>query len=399
MFEGLPQPFQSNKSVNETNRAGAGPVKKSPKTSGKKKTNARGTNTPKAKSKARSTSSLRNNFNHQNSITKSAKSKTGPKDDIEKSFEIDYKLYDMEHFESDDNDDDRIISSPTSSSPSSSTASLNELNPEFNRKNRASDSDELYTKSIQSIHLDSGSMHNLLVVDGQSTAREQNSAAENEKAAIQQIKDKFFAIYERFDNLIKVQERNTHREPDETQLDQINGQKADFLNEIEKELDENIKFSQISSDPEMIKQLKEIHDRIQKSKQPVDDEDTEPRQVSSLSKRTNSRQGSERAENSIKSGADIREIYELIESFGQRNSVKHNDNNNDIDRYTPEMTIYPTRRNSQSKKSYKIPVSLSNKINTLLVSTFQQDQPIEDDINEESLKNYTVSIILILILI
>lgn len=79
------------------------------------------------------------------------------------------------------------------------------------------------------------------------------------------FEEKFFAIYNKFDQLLNQQESSLDKSSSSS-FQRLNEQKAQFIDETAKELNENVDLDTISSDPEMIQKFKNIYELIQSQK-------------------------------------------------------------------------------------------------------------------------------------
>lgn len=188
---------------------------------------------------------------------------------VEKSLVIDYKSYELEEFEHDDDDNDQ---SSLSSSSSTSTLflidepnrleNLNKSEPDISGKllDAASAAQPRpLTTSISLENLDQQASSS----GGGENRRKRNSITARD--FISSFEQKFFAIYNKFDQLLNQQENNLERSSTSIRIKELNAQKAQFIDETAKELNENVNFDEISSDPELIQRLKDIYDLIKTS--------------------------------------------------------------------------------------------------------------------------------------
>lgn len=187
----------------------------------------------------------------------------------------------------------------------------------------------------------------------------QTESSRINKDFVKSFEDKVFAIYSKFDHLLMLQENKLEGKESDDQKKELNEQKAQFSEEIAKELQENINFDEISSNPELIQRLKELYDIVKKNtnqevkqNEIVVNKPPLPSQESSQKspKQNPAEIGIRRNSMSIKSNADIREVYSIVNSMSKTNSA--------------ELTIIPGRLT----KTYKIPANLTDKINTLMVT-------------------------------
>jgi hypothetical protein len=82
---------------------------------------------------------------------------------------------------------------------------------------------------------------------------------------VKSVAEKVNMIYEKFNNLLIQQEKiieSSSKENVEQQTDILNQQRAHFSSEMADELEKNIDFADISSNPELIMQLKQVYNIV-----------------------------------------------------------------------------------------------------------------------------------------
>ena len=205
-----------------------------------------------------------------------------------------------------------------------------------------------------------------LATDPNNREQEQHTSRIN-KDFVKSFEDRVFAIYTKFDNLLMQQQENKDK------IELLNNQKAQFSEEMAKELKDNIDFDEDEKNSDY-KRLKDLYDLVKKnSSENKTNENNEPKVVDKPplpDKEINLTRV-----NSIKSNADIREVFTIVNSIGNKNSIKSNN--------TAELTIVPSNRLS---RTIKIPINISDKINTLMVSlpNAVQQQESNDDESENN---------------
>ena len=185
---------------------------------------------------------------------------------LDKSLVIDYKSYEAEEFEQDSGDE-----SSSSSSSSSSTlfaaetnnhlTAIQEPNGGSTNELHNNNSNETEAKLATSI-----SLENLDQVASPSSQPPKKRNSITAKDFIHSFEEKFFAIYNKFDQLLNQQESNLEKSSASFKMRELNEQKTQFIDETAKELNENVDLNTISSDPELLLKLKNIYDVIQSSK-------------------------------------------------------------------------------------------------------------------------------------
>ena len=235
------------------------------------------------------------------------------------------------------------------------------------------------------------------------------------KDFVKSFEDRVFAIYSKYDNLIDQQVTKIDRQQSESASQQnnqnvaeLNMQKAEFSNEIARELRENVNFEEISSNPELVKRLKELYSLVEKNGANLDNktENSSPKlplvnvrnadEVNSLAPVPQPRKNSQSI-GSLRSAADIREVYSIVNSFNvnQKNNSMHSTGNNlaeltipagegdlvlkGYDGFNGILKAY----NNQNSKAYKLPATLSDKINTLMAFARLPDEKEDSDENSE----------------
>ncbi len=206
------------------------------------------------------------------------------------------------------------------------------------------------------------------------------------KDFIQSFEDRVFAIYNKFDVLLSQQQENIastasvdQKKFPNARLSELNEQKAQFSEEMARELSENVNFDEISSNPELVKRLKELYKLVKTNGKRSDLKDANEMNVknkfSLIQDSANSLQQSDKAEpvnyrprkmsvsfGSIKSNADIREVYTI---------VNNSPLNSEEAKHKRPNSIFDSSSKSGQAKVYKLPENLSNKINGLINVTLE----------------------------
>ena len=85
---------------------------------------------------------------------------------------------------------------------------------------------------------------------------------------VKALKDKVDHIYKKYNNLILQQEKIIENSSKETIIEQtknLSEQRSQFSNEMTDELEKNIDFGDISSNPELVKQLKLVYAMVKQN--------------------------------------------------------------------------------------------------------------------------------------
>ena len=184
---------------------------------------------------------------------------------LDKSLVIDYKSYEAEEFEQDSGDE-----SSSSSSSSSSTLFAAETNNHLTaiQEPNGGSTNELNNNNSNEMSklATSISLENLDQVASPSSQPPKKRNSITAKDFIHSFEEKFFAIYNKFDQLLNQQESNLEKSSASFKMRELNEQKTQFIDETAKELNENVDLNTISSDPELLLKLKNIYDVIQSSK-------------------------------------------------------------------------------------------------------------------------------------
>jgi hypothetical protein len=172
------------------------------------------------------------------------------------------------------------------------------------------------------------------------------------------------------------------------------------------ELEKNINFEEISSNPELVKQLKQVHALLklngssngnlnnEKNNKNVNNRvsnfslnDT----LKLLDDSDSSLVTNKRKFDSIKSNADIREVFTLVNGLSKNNSISST-------KHDAELTFPPIVNKARivnafnrHAKVYKLPPNLSDKLNTLIVPLSRMASHFDDQ-NDEDEKNETRNI-------
>ena len=237
------------------------------------------------------------------------------------------------------------------------------------------------------------------------------------KDFVKSFEDRVFAIYSKYDNLIDQQVTKIDRQQSESASQQnnqnvaeLNMQKAEFSNEIARELRENVNFEEISSNPELVKRLKELYSLVEKNGANIDNKmensSSKPAlgnvrnadEVNSLAPPVPQPRKNSQSIGSLRSAADIREVYSIVNSFNvnQKNNSMQSTGNNLAELTIPAGEgdlvlkgydgfngIVRAHNNQNSKATYKLPTTLSDKINTLMAFARLPDEKEDSDENSE----------------
>lgn len=97
---------------------------------------------------------------------------------------------------------------------------------------------------------------------------EQSAIKENKNDLVKSVAEKVNMIYEKFNNLLIQQEKiieSSSKENVEKQTSVLNQQRAHFSSEMADELEKNIDFADISSNPELIMQLQQVYNIVKQN--------------------------------------------------------------------------------------------------------------------------------------
>lgn len=97
---------------------------------------------------------------------------------------------------------------------------------------------------------------------------EQSAVKANKNDLVKSVAEKVNMIYEKFNNLLIQQEKiieSSSKENVEQQTSILNQQRAHFSSEMADELEKNIDFADISSNPELIMQLQQVYNIVKQN--------------------------------------------------------------------------------------------------------------------------------------
>ena len=176
---------------------------------------------------------------------KNAPTKT---DVVDKSLTIDSKSYELEEFEKDSQ-------SSTSSSSSSLILLLNNDTDSRTLLGKNPNKDITQSQTNASV-----SFENLVLASSSGSGNPEITTRQGQnttKDFIDSFEQKFFAIYNKFDQLLNQQQQQERSSSvsASNRLDELNRQKAEFMDETAKELSKNINFA---NDSELIRHFKDI---------------------------------------------------------------------------------------------------------------------------------------------
>jgi hypothetical protein len=326
------------------------------------------------------------------------------------AFSKDNECYDNEDFE-----DDRSVSDiPTDNDRDDSD--INE-NSEDHDKNKIDN----HTEKLKSNEADV--THSTLILNESSTT---SNTSRFNKDFVKSFEDKVFAIYSKYDNLIDQQTHkldsrtesislNTKKHLN-TQLTELNEQKAQFSDEIARELSENVNFEEISSNPDLVKRLKELYSLVKKNgssntENKIKDKDDSSKKVESNhdSLKLNQPRNTSLNTGSLKTNqADIREVFSIVNSMNSKKQTK-GENSTSLDEQDDlaELTIprIKSRRNSRASQDnqiiyngfsgvsknatlnltkFRLPLTLSDKINTLMENKLNMQKSKNSSLHDQN---------------
>ncbi len=210
---------------------------------------------------------------------------------------------------------------------------------------------------------------------------------------VKSVAEKVEAIYNKYNELIHRQENIMldSKKSFQEQAKELNEQKSHFSEEMAQELENNINFDAVSSDPELIKRLKQVYAQVKENLTKQDEESEEldePKrkelepvlEVNSLNSTISTvKFPSEnntliKRNNSIRSNVDIREVFSIVNNGGVMSKHSSINTKNDLEMTFPPSTNYNKSKVilTASKNIYQIPSNLSDKIN-IIVTTFQNN--------------------------
>ena len=446
MYEDYPQPFTS-KSINYISSANLQTKKvkmtKKPKYNNKQRISSGSKTASKSKQKNQGASS--SSKTNTKSKSNKSKNKGGSKKEEEEETETTLPTEMNETLTEDinnKNDDENTLKNETTNyetdefEAESADSSLSD-DDENDKSNAISDNDEngnlKHSTSENDIYLKSlgeSTSEEVIIKKTNNINNKKSSLNENAVAAaispsatklnkdmIQSFEDRVFAIYNKFDILLSQQETilDSKANPDlsfskskeaNERLIELNEQKVQFSQEMARELSENVNFDEITSNPELVKRLKSLYklvktngtanenendnDKVLKNKKPPLPEFSK----NSISKKTDNCENnnanllkprrSSVTFASIKSNADIREVYSMINSMGSKNENENNLEN--TVKSNKNNSLYSTK--TLTNKIYKLPDNLSDKINDLMVplQISEENKNDEEDSNELTIK-------------
>ena len=351
MFEDYPQPFTSNELTNSSNLVVSVPKKK--KVFYKKNVRTSASNhrpppAPKEKSKKPNKSELIENSSQYEPINNDPSIKK--------------KLPKSRHDELDEN-----IS----------------FDEDYEEEDRPNDQASALDLSQSTINL----MHN--------TNDDPNELSVKFKSEfVKAVAEKVDLIYKKYNNLITQQENiiaNSTKESIEQQTKNLNEQK----NHFSEEMASVINFEDVSSNPELIKQLKQVYALL---KQNGGQNTNQDRTKITANKANNNEtlnllneiDSGKKKFDSIRSNADIREVFTIVNGLSKHNSIGSSERDAQLT-FPPIANRGKAALNSlsQSSKAYKLPAILSDhidKINTKIVPLSKLVSYFENQTNEEMLE-------------
>ena len=217
----------------------------------------------------------------------------------------------------------------------------------------------------------------------------------NKSDLVQSVADKVDAIYKKYNELITKQENRMERGSEMAK--ELSEQKAHFSEELAQEL--KVNFDELTSNPELAQKLRNVYQLVKENtSSQIEPPKVKPRQSESLRAesavaereprvaRSESLRADTNWRNSIRSNADIREIFSIVSGVSRNESF--------VD--PAELTFPPTSRpaqNTQNSRPYKIPTALSEKINTLILpfqkNSFGDSRPsFHKTDDSKTLKNF-----------
>ena len=346
MFEDYPQPFTSNDLTNSSNLVA--PVSKKKKVFYKKNVRTSASNhrpppAPKEKSKKAKSELIENGSQYELINNESSTKKKLPKSQLDENISFD------EDYEEEERPNDQASALDLSQS----TINLMHTNDDPN---------ELSVKFKSEF--------------------------------VKAVAEKVDLIYKKYNNLITQQESiiaNSTKESIEKQTKNLNEQK----NHFSEEMASVINFEDVSSNPELIKQLKQVYALLKQNSVKNTNQDRTETTDTKIDKASNNETlnilnevdlGKKKFD-SIRSNADIREVFTIVNGLSKHNSI--GSSNRDA-----EMTFPPIANRgkaalnslTQSSKAYKLPAILSDhidKINTKIVPLSKLVSYFENQTNEE----------------
>lgn len=372
MFEDLPQPFTSNKLINNQTTAEANKLAK------KKKQTSNSNKKP----------SNQNNYRVRtvsaNNRPVNTKPKVGPKQNgttiklttsksNEANIEIQLKNEISMYIDSDMN---RV----------NAQNELDYLSEPEDKLNRSSN----LAKSEPDLH------NNSMMDLNESSIKLKADLVKSMAERVETIFNKYNELLHKQENIIIDSKMSL-----EQHTKNINEQKAHFSEELANELEN---FDAVTNDPNLARRIKEIYEQVKQNinadvKQEAKTEETslkkDDSKTASLSSTLTAKLPSEnntltqiestlKKNNSIKSNADIREVFQIVSGLNKYNSFTSNPTSN---LNNLEMTFPPVNHHRAkvilSKNIYQIPSNLSDKINTLITSNFQANSRDNFNLGDE----------------
>jgi hypothetical protein len=439
MYEDYPQPFTS-KSINYISSANLQTKKvkmtKKPKTNNKQRVSSGSKTANKSKQKNQGpNSSKTNNKSKSSKLKNKGIKKDGEEEnetllgtDTNETITEDIKNKNDEeitlkneitNYETDDFEAESADSSLSDDDENDKSNVISDTEENSNLKHSTSEND-IYLKSLG----ESTSEEVIIKKTNNRQNKNKTNLNENTVAAmtspstklnkdmIQSFEDRVFAIYNKFDILLSQQENILDNKTDlnsskskeaNEKLIELNEQKVQFSQEMARELSENVNFDEITSNPELVKRLKSLYTLVKTNGNANENDDDKFKQLKKpplpeFSKNSISKKSDTGDNNnnillkprkssvvfaSIKSNADIREVYSMINTMGSKNdnenfesTVKSNKNN----------SLYSTK--TLNNKIYKLPDNLSDKLNDLMVplQINEENKNEDEDSNELTIK-------------
>jgi hypothetical protein len=214
---------------------------------------------------------------------------------------------------------------------------------------------------------------------------------------VRSFEDKVFAIYNKYDNLLSMQadrmandaSTNSKNSVEVAKFNELNKQKMQFSTEMERELNENFNFEEISSNPDLVKRFKQLYDLVKKNSSSESEKektvssksfnsltDKRPPLPNSIPKLTVN-QDKVKSE-SISNPSGIREIYSIVNSFSRTLSF-NNQNFEDFKQASSSGADSNETTLGRDENIYRIPLSLSDKINTIVTPLLRTEENGNDE--------------------
>jgi hypothetical protein len=411
LFEDLPQPFASNNKKQEGNNKLVGQAKASAN-SKKNAPKAKNVKSVVTRSKSLVGKSSANGKGRVKTTTKSSKKKTAQQSESNKIEvkqdenlntselvtatgdntalirEID-KLFDGNYENEDFEKEDASSIETATNSPDSSDDEEDSFDQSHNAstnnldlsKSMAKSDGDLYNKSIISTI-------DLKPDDPKQPNQKRDSEASTARLDfVRSFEDKVFAIYNKYDNLLSMQADRMANDASKSSQEaakysELSKQKIQFSTEMERELNENFNFEEISSNPDLVKRFKQLYDLVKKNSNSSESGSEKAQDQTVSSKSSNSltdkrpplpatipkltvNQEKVKSE-SVTNPTGIREIFSIVNSFSRTLSF----NNQNFEDYKKSShrsgSDLNERTLTRDENIYHIPPSLSDKINTIV---------------------------------